>query len=33
MNNNIQFRLDPEIIEALPGPDAMSAVLARQTSV
>ena len=24
MNNNIQFRLDPEIIEALPGPDAMS---------
>ena len=27
MNNNIQFRLDPEIIEALPGTDAMSASL------
>ena len=25
MNNIIQFRLDPEIIEALPGSDAMSA--------
>ena len=27
MNNNIQFRLDPEIIEALPGTNAMSASL------
>ena len=27
MNNNIQFRLDPEIIQALPGSDAMSASL------
>ena len=27
MNNNIQFRLDPEIIEGLPGTDAMSASL------